>query len=287
MLVAYMDESGIHDGAQVCVISGYWGGENQWKRFEPRWKRIIKDAGMNEFHSSKFWKPDGTRRGVYASWPDSKADKFITDLLACIGDYKIYPMSATLKVDAWKKLNKEERMFLTGGKYDLAIKEWLTPSAPNKTYFLPFQFCVVYPAMACKEHLKVHYSFDLNKQFKNHASDLFKLLKADENITSRNRIGELSLPTSEEAPGLQAADLLAYQTYQFSRVRIAQNKAVKISTMPPILRAALKNARDPMDFPFFDESGLNVALHNLPSDMRSEGWYPVKLKDPKLRRKRV
>jgi hypothetical protein len=179
-------------------------------------------------------------------------------IISC-GQRNVLPLESP-DTDAWKKLNKEERMFLTGGKYDLATGKWLTPSAPNQTHFLPFQSCVIYPAMACKEHLTVHYSFDLNKQFKNHASDLFKLMKADENIRSR---------------------------YRFGRVRIEHNKAVKISLMPPILQAAIKNAREPEDFPFFDEAGLNVALHNLPTDMRSEGWYPVKLKDPKLRRKRV
>ncbi len=273
-----MDESGIQDGAHVCVIAGYWGGENQWRQFEPRWKSIIHDAGVREFHSTRFWKPDGTRKGEYANWSDQKANELINHLLTCVTDHRLYPMIATLKISAWKKLNKEERMFLTGGKYQLSTGKWLAPSAPNQTYFLPFQFCIVYPAMACEQKLKVHYAFDLNKQFKNHARELFTLMKEDENISSRDRIGELSLLTSEEAPGLQAADLLAYQAYQLGRLRIAKNAALTRNQMPPILKAALKNARNSEDFPFFDEHGLNVILHNLPANMRSEGWYPVKLK---------
>jgi hypothetical protein len=58
MLEAYMDESGIHDGAHVCVIAGYYGGESQWRRFEPRWQKIIEDAdtpALKEFHARDFW----------------------------------------------------------------------------------------------------------------------------------------------------------------------------------------------------------------------------------------
>lgn len=44
MIEAYMDESGIHEGAHVCVIAGYWGSQKKWKRFETRWREILRDA---------------------------------------------------------------------------------------------------------------------------------------------------------------------------------------------------------------------------------------------------
>jgi hypothetical protein len=31
MIDAYLDESGIHEGAEVCVIAGYFGGKGQWR----------------------------------------------------------------------------------------------------------------------------------------------------------------------------------------------------------------------------------------------------------------
>ncbi len=273
-LESYMDESGIHDGAHACVVAGYWGSEKQWRRFEPAWKKIIRDADeptMKEFHSVKFWHSDGTRKAVFAKWSDDKADKFIDDLLTCIGNHRLYPAGFTLDTSVWPKLNKAERMFLTGGRYHLPTKSWVTPSAPNKKYYLPFQFCVVAPASKCKEHLKVHYAFDLNKQFKNHASDLFKHLKRDQTIRCRGRIGELSLPTSEEAPGLQAADLLAYQNYQFGKVRLQHDEPTRISQLPPILRRALKNLQSDGDLRLFDENGIRVhALQNLPDELKSE-----------------
>jgi hypothetical protein len=133
MVEAYMDESGIHDDAHVCIIAGYWGSEKKWRRFEARWPEIIKAANepmLKEFHSTEFWNSKGERHGVFAKWSDTKADKFINDLVACIIETKIFPTSAMLVIDEWKKLNKDEKRFLTGGRYDLAAKKWVKPGAP-------------------------------------------------------------------------------------------------------------------------------------------------------------
>ena len=32
MIDAYLDESGIHDGADICVVAGYFGGPSQFKK---------------------------------------------------------------------------------------------------------------------------------------------------------------------------------------------------------------------------------------------------------------
>src|SRR6185437_6194448 len=210
MVEAYMDESGIHDGAHVCVVAGYWGSVKKWKRLETRWGEILRNANepsLAEFHSTEFWYADGKRKGVFAMWSDAKADKFINDLADCIVDTKVFPTSAALVANDWKQLNKAERQLLTGGYYDPATRKWLEEGAPNRLYFLPFQMAIVTPAINCKPGLHVHYKFDLNKQFKRHALNLFGLLKKDRNLISRHRLGSLKFKESHVAVGLQAADM--------------------------------------------------------------------------------
>jgi hypothetical protein len=278
MVEAYMDESGIHDGAHVCVIAGYWGSEKKWLKFEKRWPEIIKGAdepSLKEFHSTEFWNSRGERHGVFAQWSDAKADTFIADLVACIVDTKIFPTSAMLVMDEWKKLNKDERRFLTGGYYHILEKKWITPGAPNKPYFWPFKLAIGNPAIHCKPGLHVHYTFDLNKQFKNHAIDLFALLKTDPKLTIRHRLGSLDLELSEKALALQAADLLAYQTYQFGKQRILRARPAPLAEAPLLLQKLLTNNQGDDDFPFFDRHGLNVALDPLPRHLRSAGWPKI------------
>lgn len=177
-----MDESGIHEEAHVCVIAGYWGSQKKWVRFEKCWPQILRSANeppLKEFHSTEFWNSTGERRGVFAKWSEAKADRFINDLIACIVETKVFPASAMLVTEEWKKLNIDERRFLTRGYYHRVTKKWLTPGAPNKTYFWPFYFAIGTPAIHCKPGLHVHYTLDLNKQFKNHAVNLYALLKND------------------------------------------------------------------------------------------------------------
>ena len=192
-----MDESGIHEGAHVCVVGGYYGAEHRWRRFEQEWAQIIGGANIEEFHAHKFWarERDGSRKGEYKGWTDEKANAFLQALVECVSSNKIYPMSAVLKIDAWKKLTKTERMFLTGGRQDPQTKKWLTTSAPNRTYFMPFQFCVGFPAQHCKYGFTIHYTFALNKQFKTHAASLYELIEADETLSfSRPSVTPLSQP---------------------------------------------------------------------------------------------
>jgi len=53
MIEAYLDESGIHDGAAVCVIAGYFGGPGQWHKFERLWRKSLDRAGvpLEKFHA--------------------------------------------------------------------------------------------------------------------------------------------------------------------------------------------------------------------------------------------
>jgi hypothetical protein len=53
MIDAYLDESGIHEGAKVCVIAGYFGGSGQMKRLEKAWKKTLAEHSfeMKDFHA--------------------------------------------------------------------------------------------------------------------------------------------------------------------------------------------------------------------------------------------
>jgi hypothetical protein len=37
--MAYLDETGIHDPANSCIVAGYLGTEEQWNSFDPKWQQ--------------------------------------------------------------------------------------------------------------------------------------------------------------------------------------------------------------------------------------------------------
>ena len=51
-LDALFDESGIHDGAKLCVIAGFIGTAKQWARFEELWR----PSATPPFHAKEFFK---------------------------------------------------------------------------------------------------------------------------------------------------------------------------------------------------------------------------------------
>jgi len=177
MMQAYLDESGIHEGANVCVIARCFGGPGQWKRLSSAWARILQLHKVTEFHAKEFWARDplGGRVGPYKGWSGKKADTFLDQLVNIIQGRKVHPVSCAVVLDSFNKLSHNQRRFLTGGK--LLNGKFKSSGCPSKSYFLPFQTCILDAADHVPVGGKAHFFFDLNKQFKGYAIDLFALVK--------------------------------------------------------------------------------------------------------------
>jgi hypothetical protein len=154
---SYMDDSGSHDGAPVCIIAGYFGGHRRWLRFEEQWKGVLESYGVKEFHSKIFWgrDSDGRRLKGYKEWSDSKAERYIDELLTIIEQNdRIFPFSVGVQNEEWKKQSLENKRILSG-----ASRKYPT-GKPSKSMFLAFQRCVLRVASYCNPGIRVHYFFD-------------------------------------------------------------------------------------------------------------------------------
>jgi hypothetical protein len=148
MIKAYLDESGIHDGASVCVVAGYFGGLGQWKRFERLWKQVLLKFDIPEFHAKGFVK--NTRH---------------TDLILALAKatvrYKIYPVSHAIFVKDFHNFSKEERRFLTGATLS-PLGQLAQGGSPDRPYFAPFQQIIKRVATYAPKSGKAHFSFGLS-----------------------------------------------------------------------------------------------------------------------------
>src|SRR5437763_8225714 len=114
---AYLDESGIHDSAQICVVGGYYGVESAWRKFEGQWNNILENHGLLHigFHAKNFYtREDGKRVPPYADWVDIKAEKFENRLVHAIMRSRIFPFGHGSVVAEWDALPYEMRKFLSG-----------------------------------------------------------------------------------------------------------------------------------------------------------------------------
>ena len=242
MIDAYLDESGIHEGAKVCVIAGYFGGPGQMKRFEKAWKNTLAEYSfpMKDFHAKNLLKKP-------------KHAPMLKSLAKLAGQQpKVYPVAYGLVVDDFNRFSLAERKFLTGATIGNKSGKLLSSGCPSKPYFCPFQSVIKIVCGYAPVGGKAHFSFGLGRSFAEYALQLFKQMHAESEIqkpfntwNSRNRLGEPLFPLAEETAPLQAADLLVHLIYLHMAECLQRGERGTFSTAPSDLAGlCIANVQD-------------------------------------------
>lgn len=255
MIKAYLDESGVHDSATVCIIAGYYGGIGQWKKFENLWRKIFKAASISteEFHAK--------------DWVKARdKDNILGDLARAIGEYKIYPISIGVVIADFNSFPEDIRRFLTGARINLK-GEFTSTGSPNRPYYMPFQHCIKRIAGYAPRGGKAHFSFGLSSSFAGYALNLINQIKADPIALYADRLGTIQFPEAKGLPALQAADLLVHLTYLDMQKRIATNGWLEQPT--GLLRTCLKNMKDQFDHVYFNKQCIELMLSDPKLDVHS------------------
>jgi Protein of unknown function (DUF3800) len=258
MLECYLDESGIHAGAKVCVVAGFYGTQHAWRKFENQWKRIISNHPelTDGFHAKPFFRREnGKRVGVYENWSDEKARNFQSRLVQVITSNRVFPIGFGVVVKDFLDLPLHSRQWFTGGRFRKSDGAYAGFGSPEKSYYLPFQFCVLGASALCKTpETKIHFAVGLDRTFYGYAGELFKTLIEDERIPDslRSRLGTIVNPLSKDTPGIQAADLLSYRMYRHASEK-ADNHFLPT---PPLLMTLIKRQRPNQAFTLFDTKAI-------------------------------
>jgi hypothetical protein len=212
MIEAYLDESGIHDTAKMCVIAGYFGGPGQMRKLEKAWKKTLVKYKfpMRNFHAKSLLKTRDHR-------------PMLRDLAQVVGEQKkLYPVTYAIVIDDFYCFSLAQRRFLTGAILGATSGKLLTSGCPDKPYFAPFQNILKIVTDAAPVGGKAHFSFGLNTQFSKYALALFKQIvdnpppkdSAIATWKSRDRLGMPLFPLAADTAQLQAADLLVHLEYR-------------------------------------------------------------------------
>jgi hypothetical protein len=264
MIDAYLDESGIHDGAAICVIAGYFGGRKQLENLAGAWKKVLNDFGfpMNEFHAKDLL---GARRHRPMLEALSRTIAAKT---------KVHPISLAVVVNDFKSFSLSQRKWFTGASPDPKTGEFLTTGCPNKAYFVPFQLCLQKVTDNAPVGGKAHFFFGVDRPFAGYATALFKQVKAQlakgsyphSQWHSKGRLGDANFPLASETPQLQAADMFVHLTYQHALERHAANDW---SVAPSdILSNCLSNTLSREDHVFQDKECLEKIIETAKEESR-------------------
>jgi len=110
----------------------------------------------------------------------------------------------------------------------------------------------------------VNLFFGLDRTFSGYALDYFKQIQNLKGEYCRH-LGGIGFPASANTYPLQAADLLAYETYQYSLKRL-QHGRYPLRSGTDLARAMDRIKNPDMDFKLFDKIGIDVVL----ADFRSK-----------------
>jgi Protein of unknown function (DUF3800) len=250
MIEAYIDESGIHGDATVCVVAGYFGRRNHWNHFESAWRKVLHhfDFALADFHAK-----DQIKQPKY--------HPMLMELARTVSKYQIYPVSMVLAVDDFKSFPHDLKRWLTGGSFRNG--KLVSSGAPSKPYFVPFQLLIQRVTDYAKAGSKAHFFCGLDKQFSEYARALFAKIKIEPSRPysaweSKPRLGDIAFPMASETPELQAADMFAHLTYLHMLERMKQKKTLKDVSLKPggMLALCLKNSRSKWDNACQDRDSL-------------------------------
>jgi len=252
MIQAFLDESGIHDGSDVCVVAGYYGQPGAWRKLDERWRKILRGTNvpLNKCHALDLIE----HRKFFFQMPRDEHAKLVTDLACAVASFRVYPVTVALILADFRDLTDPQKRFFTGATIDDTTKpgKLNANGCPTTPYFMPFLHCVR-KVFDNAPNMEVDFHFGFARPFHGYATEMFKMIR------SRNPAAHTPIQSeAKETPQMQAADLLCYTTYKHMVERYATKDWNVVPSEP--LRTLLANLQHPEDCQFFNNETITDSL---------------------------
>ncbi|HEX9397932.1 MAG TPA: DUF3800 domain-containing protein [Burkholderiales bacterium] len=205
ILTAYMDESGVHRGAQKTVMAGYVGYAGAWRKFEKKWVRMLKTFEIPYFHAKEIFQRDGIAKG----WSEDKRNRTFRKSEKISQAHTIFGFSAVLPHDDYDQ------------HYKIVGNRPKGTAIPDSKYGLCFRMCMSALIVMVEQELigkkgphTLHVVLEAGHQNAGDAERIFHLMKSEKSTESvRRLLGTITFGEKKECAGAQSADGLAYTSY--------------------------------------------------------------------------
>lgn len=193
------DDSSDGLGSVVSVAAGWVADEDTWVGFNQAWDKELRDE-IDEFHAVDCDKPNGQ----FKDWSIERRDDLRLRLLHVIHSYKLSGLVVAINVEGAQEVIGRAKRFLGGPNYD--------GHKIPADFLLCMQYCLVEAYRMTPVGEIIQIAFDKKTGANGRVPDLVKLLRAQV-FESADRISKRppEPKDSKDVPGLQAADMLAYE----------------------------------------------------------------------------
>ena len=250
VLKAYFDDSGTHKGSKSVVLAGFMASEDEWTAFEHAWQAILNREGLKSFHAADF----ESGYGACKDWPRVRREAVRADLRFVLAKTNLIGIGATVRADDW-----------SASASPVVIERYHSP------IYLAFEHCIQqtlhWAKRATDQQTKtvqrVSFFFD---SFNREAARCLDIAKNyEEGWIHSDWFEGFSFGQVERTLPLQAADMLAHETYRLEKERIKLGKEPELS---PHFKAMLEEGI-PIHGQFYDGDALNRLSRQI-SDSQNE-----------------
>jgi hypothetical protein len=202
MLKGHFDDSGkwLDPTETAVVVAGAIADIDQWEIFDAKWKGVLNEFGVSELHMRNF----AHFRGEYKNWKEATRKNFIGQLLELAKTHIKKPIGALLPKDQFDELSQEVKEKWLGDPYIVCL--WDT-----------IGMAVDVAADLYDQDLEV--VCDVQPKLQGKGKQVYNACK--KYLLNRERLKGLAFASSKDCPGLQLADLIAYEGLQLRRARLA------------------------------------------------------------------
>lgn len=195
MLTGYFDDSGTHGPSKVVVWAGFIAPEARWLMLDQGWRAILAREGLNDFHMA-----DCTaREKEFERRNRADCDKIIHDLREVIMAAELFGIGTAVPKDDWDEVVAEN------------------PLGPNMGTAEEFAFSACfYHALNSAQDFKPETDVSLVFDDRDHVTvPMSRIISHYKKQASKspNLVG-VSFQKCDRFAGLQAADMLAWETYK-------------------------------------------------------------------------
>jgi hypothetical protein len=194
VLTVYLDDSGTHGGAEVTVVAGFVSTKLRWDSFRREWARALRRERIEIFRMSDL----ENRQGEFEGWSKERTETFRGKLFDIIRQLTLAPIGSALINDDWERVMPAHIRSGWGGSYG-----WCAEDCAHQIYKW---------AKRTGTSGKIKFIFEKGTVGHGQVSKVFAEYATDPKWAAL-QIGGHSFEEKKLVP-LQAADLLAYETYK-------------------------------------------------------------------------
>jgi hypothetical protein len=203
LYATYFDDSGTHPESAVAVVGGYQASAEQWREFSRNWDEVNEIEHFGIFRMSDFV----ARKQQFTQWDDTKRQRIVEKLMNIINTRTLCGFAyAVIKADFDRVVPPDLRARLGGNHYAFtvmactgAIRDWREKYA-----------------------IDVPMDYIFEKGTKGEGEVMKMLGQAAKQLGVYEALGLMpdgfSFQPKNRLVQLQAADMLAYESYRHMKI---------------------------------------------------------------------